>query len=125
MPVEDGKRFQLSNKCCICNKLFTKEDNYSAYSNCNINLRLTKKVPVIFHNLKGYDCHFIMQEISRFDVEISVIPNRLEKYLAFTINKNLVFIDSMQFMNSRLDALVKNFPDNDFQHYHNNLMLND
>ena len=116
MSVEDGKRFQLSNKCCICNKLFTKEDNYSAYSNCNINLRLTKKVPVIFHNLKGYDCHFIMQEISRFDIEISVIPNRLEKYLAFTINKNLVFIDSMQFMNSRLDILVKNFPDNDFQH---------
>ena len=101
MSVEDGRRFQLSNKCWICNKLFTKEDNYFAYSNCNINLRLTKKVPVIFHNLRGYDCHFIMQEISRFDVEISVIPNRLEKYLAFTINKNLVFIDSMQFMNSR------------------------
>ena len=28
--------------------------------------------------------------------------------MAFTINKNLVFIDSMQFLNSSLDALVKN-----------------
>ena len=28
--------------------------------------------------------------------------------MAFTINKNLIFIDSMQFMNSSLDALVKN-----------------
>ena len=37
----------------------------------------------------------------------NVIPNGLEKYLTFTINKNVVFIDSMQFINSSLDALVK------------------
>ena len=49
-----------------------------------------------------------MQEIGKFDVKISVIPNGLERYKAFTINKNLVFIDSRQFMNSSLDALVKN-----------------
>ena len=36
--------------------------------------------------------------------------------MAFTINKNLVFIDSMQFMNSSLDALVKNLSDNDFKY---------
>ena len=48
-------------------------------------------------------------------VKISVIPNGVEKYMAFTINRNLVFIDSMQFMNSSLDALVKNFSDNDFK----------
>ena len=36
--------------------------------------------------------------------------------MAFKINKNLVFIDSMQFMNSSLDALVKNLSDNDFKH---------
>ena len=36
--------------------------------------------------------------------------------MAFTINKNLIFIDSMQFMNSSLDALVKNLSDNDFKH---------
>ena len=44
----------------------------------------------------------------------SVIPNGLEKYMAFTVNKNLVFIDSMQFMNSSLDNLVKNLNDKDF-----------
>ena len=48
-----------------------------------------------------------MQEIGKFDVKVSVIPNGLEKYMAFIINKNLVFIGSMQFMNSSLDALVK------------------
>ena len=57
-----------------------------------------------------------MQEIGKFDVKINVIPNGLEKYMAFTINKNLVFIDSMQFMNSSLDALVKNLSDNGFKY---------
>ena len=57
-----------------------------------------------------------MEEISKFDVEISVIPNGLEKYMAFTINKNLIFIDNMQFVNSSLDVLVKNLSDNDFKY---------
>ena len=34
----------------------------------------------------------------------------------FTINKNLVFTDSMQFMNSSLNKLVKNLTDNDFKY---------
>ena len=49
-----------------------------------------------------------MQEIGKFDVRMSVIPNGLKKYMAFAINKNLVFIDSLQFINSSLDALVNN-----------------
>ena len=57
-----------------------------------------------------------MQEIGKFDLKVNVIPNGLEKYMAFTINKNLVFIDSMQFMNSSLDSLVKNFSGNDFKY---------
>ena len=74
---------------------------------------MTKKVSVMFHNLRSYDSHLIMQVIDKFDVKISVISNGLEKYMVFTINKNLVFIDSMQFMNSSLDELVKNFSDKD------------
>ena len=52
--------------------------------------------------------------MSKFDVKVNVIPNGLEIYLAFTINNNLVFIDSMQFRNTSLDTLVKNLPDNDY-----------
>ena len=53
--------------------------------------------------------------MSRFNgLRISVIPNGLEKYLAFILNKNLAFIDSMLFMNSSLDKLVKNLGDKDF-----------
>ena len=75
---------------------------------------MTKKVPVIFHNLRGYDNHLIKQEVGKFDLKVSVIPHGLEKSMAFTIN--LVFIDSMQFMNSSPDALVKNLSDNDFKY---------
>ena len=53
-----------------------------------------------------------MPEICKFHVKVDVIPNRLEKYMAFIINKNLVFTDSMQFMNSSFNALVKNLTDN-------------
>ena len=42
--------------------------------------------------------------------------NGLEKYIAIFLNKNLVFIDSMQFMNSSLDKLVKNLSDKDFKY---------
>ena len=77
---------------------------------------MTNKIPVIFHNLRDYGSHLIIKEISKFDVKVSVILNGLEKYMAFTINRNLVFIDSMEFMNSSLDSLVKNLLDNDFKY---------
>ena len=77
---------------------------------------MTKKIPVIFHNLRGYDSHLIIKEISKFDVKVSVIPNGLEKYMSFTINTNLIFIDSMEFMNSSLDSLVKNLSNSDFKY---------
>ena len=96
MSGEDEEKFQSSNKCWICNKLFIEEDKKirghdhiietyrgSTHSNCNIILKLTEKVPLIFHNLRGSDSHWIMQEINKFDVEISVIPNGSEKYMAF------------------------------------------
>ena len=108
MSVEYERSFKSSNKCWICSKFFAAEDNKvrdhdreagkyrGSQWSCSINVTLTKRVPVIFHNLKGYDSHLIMQEIGKFDVKISVIPNELEKYMAFKVNKNLVFIDSMQ-----------------------------
>ena len=70
----------------------------------------------MFHNLKGYDSHLIFHELNKFDVKIDVIPNGLEKQIAFTLNKNLVFIDSMQFISSSLEKLVKNLLDDDFKY---------
>ena len=94
----------------------TGKQRGAAHWSCNVKLRLTKNVPVIFHNLKGYEGHLIMSEIGKFNVKVDAIPNGLEKYMAFTINKNLVFIDSKQYMNSSLEKLVKNLSDDDFKH---------
>ena len=126
---EEEEQLQSSNTCWICEKLIYNDDEKvrdhchitrkyrgTGHWSCNINLQLTKKVPVIFHNLRGYDSHLIFCELNKFDVKIDVIPNRLEKYMAFFLNKNLVFIDSMQFMNSSLEKLVKNLSDNDFKY---------
>ncbi len=66
-------------------------------------------VPVIFHNLKGYDSHHIFKNLTRFYAtkDINVIETNMEKYLAFEIN-GLRFLDSMQFLNCSLDKLVTN-----------------
>ena len=57
-----------------------------------------------------------MQKIGKFNVKVSVISNGLENYMAFTINNNAVFIESMEFMDFSLNASVKNLSDNDFKY---------
>ena len=71
---------------------------------------------MIFHNLKGYDSHLIFKDLSTFNCKISVIPNGLEKYMSFTLNQDLIFTDSMLFMNSSLNKFVKNLSDKDFKY---------
>ena len=136
MSAEDKEILQTSNIYWICDNLFDVGDNKvrdhchvtwkyrgSSHWSCNINVKLTKRIPVIFHNLKGYDSHLIMQEIGKLDVKVNVIPNGLEKYKAFTINYNLVFIDSMQFMTSSINALVKICQIIILSIYHGNLVM--
>ena len=79
-------------------------------------MKISKKVPVIFRNLRGYDSHLIFGELGKFNCKVSVIPNGLEKYLSFALNNNIVFIDSMLFMNSSLDELVGNLSSKDFKY---------
>ena len=71
---------------------------------------------MVFHNLRGYDHHLIFHEPKKSYVKIDVVLNRLENYIAFILNKSLVVIDSMQFMNSSLEKLVKNLSDNGFKY---------
>ena len=129
MTVEEEEIFQLSNKCWNCDKLFDLVDKKlrdychisgkfrgAAHFSCNANLKIIKKIPVIFHNLRGYDSHSIIKEVSNFNVKVDVIPNGLETCMAFAIYRNLVYIDSMQFMNSSLDSLGKKLVDKDFKY---------
>ena len=130
MSPEVEEKFQLTNSCWICDKLFHVRDNKirdhchitgkyrsAAHWSCNINFKLTQNIPVTFHNQRGYKSHLIIKETSKFDVKVSVIQNGLEKYMPFTNNTDLVFIDSMQCMNFSLDSLLKNLWDNDFKYF--------
>ena len=96
----------------------------SAHKDCNLNFQISDKIPVIFHNLRGHDSHFIMQEIGEIvkkntytnkkgekcQMNINAIPNNMEKYMAFMLGNHLTFIDSFQFMSSSLEKLVSNLP---------------
>ena len=67
-------------------------------------------IPVIFHNLKGYDSHLIMQYITReyAPSSIAVIPTSSEKFLSIQI-ENLRFLDNLQFLTAALETLVQSF----------------
>ena len=110
---EEEDLFQKSNNCWICKKFINNDEEKvrdhchvtgkfrgAAHGSCNLNFQLTKKVPAIFHNLRGYDSHLVFNELDKFDAKSKVI----------------VFIGSMQFMNSSLDKLVKNVSDKDFKY---------
>ena len=146
MTKEDEEKFQKANECHICNKKYTNEDikvrdhchitgkyRGSSHQECNLKLRVNPeevKIPVIFHNLRGYDSHFIMQEIGaivekntytnkkgeKCQMNINAIPNNMEKYMAFVLGNHLTFIDSFQFMSSSLEKLVGNLPKESFKY---------
>ena len=120
MTKEDNEDFENSNKCWICDNTYVDCDvkvtyHYhitgkyrgSAHIDCNINVKLNHKIPVLFRNLKNYDSHLILQELGKFNLKINVIHNGLEKYMSFSISNKLSFIDSFQFVSSSLDSVVK------------------
>ena len=86
MTREYDEDFKNSIKCWICDDDYidtnVKIRDYchitgtyrgSANRDCNINIRLNHKIPIVFHNLKNYDSHLIMQERGIFNLKISVI----------------------------------------------------
>ena len=88
--------FKNAKSCHICNKDYNNEDvsvrdychvtgkyRESAHTDCNLSYRLTNTIYVIFHNLRGYDSHLIMQEIGKFNKDINEIPNNTEKIYGF------------------------------------------
>ena len=122
MTAEQNEEFERTNICWICGKLIDidenkvrdhdhtkKGNNYrgAAHWTCNINLKISEKVVVIFHNLRGYDSHLIFKKLSKFNCGESVMPNGLEKCM---------IIDSMLFLNGSLDKLVNTLTNEDFKY---------
>ena len=90
---KENKNLESSTKCWICDNTFVEGDvkvkdqihvtgkhRGAAYRDCNINISLNYIIPVVFHNLKNYDTHLIMQELGKFNFKINIIPNGLEMY---------------------------------------------
>ena len=138
MTKEDEEKFKKTQECYICDKKYSDKDirvrdhchitgkyRGSAHQECNLKLKVNPeevKIPVIFHNLRGYDSHFIMQEIGaivkkhaytnkkgvKCQMNINAIPNNMEKYMAFMLGNHLTFLDSFQIVSSGLEKLVEN-----------------
>ena len=114
-----------ATQCWMCKKEIVGQRNRDhchltgkfrgmACSKCNLNENKTDKrrinIPVVFHNLKGYDGHIIIQALQKLkepSKNISIIANNFEKYMSFNI-RQLKFIDSLNFLNSSLSSLVEN-----------------
>ena len=79
-------------------------------------MRILKKLPIIFRSLQWYDGQIIFKELNNFDVDIAVIPKSIDKYISITFNRHITFIDSLQFYNTSLDALVSNLNDEDVKY---------
>ena len=127
MEKEDWKEYFKQSNCVICktkltgetvrdHDLLTGKFRGAAHSQCNLQYQLPKFVPVIFHNLSGYDSHFFIKPLVKSKGNINCIPNNEEKYIRFskTIElddddddkkKNKIeirYIDSFKFMASSI-----------------------
>ena len=133
---EDEINFRKATHCHICGKQLGSDRvrdhchmsgkfRGPAHNSCNINYKIPKFFPVIFHNLSGYDSHLFIKNLGFTNGNISCIPNNEEKYISFTkkivvgtfinqdnemvrVTRDIRFIDSFKFMASSLASLTDN-----------------
>ena len=128
MTIKDENNYQNSKDIWVCSE---KVDNDKVRNHCHIagkyrgaahkecesNLKIPRKISIVFHNLVVYDGHIIFKELNNFDnIDIQVIPKTSEKYMSIIINGNIIFLDSLQFCKESLDKLASNLNNEDFKH---------
>ena len=65
----------------------------------DINLKLNHKISLVFHNLKNYDSHLIMQELGKFNLKIHFVTNGLERYMNVTIKSKHFTLNEVSIKN--------------------------
>src|SRR5580765_5569527 len=122
LTLDECEKFHSATLCHICEKPFEQDDIHvrdhchltgqyrgPAHSKCNLNYKASFCIPIVFHNLSGYDSHFIIEKIATaFKGRIDILPITKEKYISFTKNVKLIdynsrniqlrFIDSYKFL---------------------------
>ena len=134
--VKEREEFDEATECWICGGELgldrvrdhchlTGKYRGAAHNKCNLQYRKPKFIPVVFHNLSGYDSHLFIKNLGVTEGNINCIPNNEEKYISFSkdivvgeytskngkivdIKQQLRFIDSFKFVASSLDKLVEN-----------------
>ena len=130
---EEKESYENQQICHICKKEFSNDNKVrdlchytgkyrgAAHSNCNLNYKISKEIPVVFHNGSTYDYHFIIKQLAgEFKGNFECLGENTEKYITFsapfkkehdngkTTTYKLKFIDSCRFMQSSLSNLVDN-----------------
>ena len=140
---EETESYEMQKVCYICKKEFNTDKNdkkalkkyhkvrdhchYTgkfgavAHNKCNLNYKIPKEIPIVFHNDSTYDYHFIIEQLAtEFKIKFNCLGENTEKYITFLapINKKvdndeiitykLKFIDSFRFMLASLSSLVDN-----------------
>jgi hypothetical protein len=95
-------------------------------------MKQPKFIPVLFHNLEGYDAHLFIRNLGVSSGDIKCIPKTEDKYISFTkkievdefrgkdgkkkkVKRELRFLESFKFMASSLDKLVEGLGKDDFR----------
>lgn len=123
-----GNDFALNERRNMDHCHFTGNYRGVAHSGCNLNYQDSRQIPVIMHNLSGYDAHMFIGELAtKIKGDISIIPLNAEEYISFTkvvldsspwyndIREKirLKFIDSFRFMPESLSKLASWLPVNE------------
>ena len=104
---------------------FTGRYRGAAHNKCNLMCKKPRILPVIFHNLQGYDAHLFIKQLSGVKGKLECIPCTEEKYISFSkhikvgeyrhiqgnmcdITFEIRFLDSYKFLQSSLGKLVSN-----------------
>ena len=142
MSEKSNKKFNNAVNCHICGGElgkdrvrdhchFTGEYRGAAHNKCNLMCKKPRILPVIFHNLQGYDAHLFIKQLAKIDGDLSCIPSTEEKYLSFSksikvgeykdihgdikaIKFEIRFVDSFKFLQTSLSNLVSNLNQDDF-----------
>ena len=102
LTIEEEKDFQSAAICHICeeelyfdkktNKFlkvkdhchFTGKYRGAAHNKCNLSCRKPLIIPVVFHNLQGYDAHLFIKQLAKVVGDLTSIPTTEEKYITFS-----------------------------------------